>query len=321
LQSVWYIPAGLDIWNQLLGKYPGRYATMKGITVPPPSYGPVVWHEDQEPIRETGTVEERLYQHMIATVSGDSRRSYGLFLGLAEDQAVRPKLADQLQYLGLIDLQDTVIGRKARNTGHKAIRARSIIDLANFVGWDRSHGVYYMGIPDMAIGPLYYSLYDAVCVRIASEFADGGVNLKQTNQTPLSPAEVEDMVRQLMAADADTVWGLLTAHLTNGKSIKSLDEAIMALDFPRATALANAYLRSPADRKAYQAVVALAPCRFQDDPHNQKITISTFEEYAHNSTHLRDRLLLATVRLLAGWVKMPSTRDCFARFEKDWVHH
>ena len=321
LQSVWYIPAGLDIWNQLLGKSPGRYATMKGITVPPPSYGPVVWHEDQEPIRETGTVEERLYQHMIATVSGDSRRSYGLFLGLAEDQAVRPKLADQLQYLGLIDLQDTVIGRKARNTGHKAIRARSIIDLANFVGWDRSHGVYYMGIPDMAIGPLYYSLYDAVCVRIASEFADGGVNLKQTNQTPLSPAEVEDMVRQLMAADADTVWGLLTAHLTNGKSIKSLDEAIMALDFPRATALANAYLRSPADRKAYQAVVALAPCRFQDDPHNQKITISTFEEYAHNSTHLRDRLLLATVRLLAGWVKMPSTRDCFARFEKDWVHH
>ena len=270
-----------------------------------------------------------------------------------------------------------------------------------------------MGVPDMAIGPLYYSLYDAVCVRIASEFADGGVNLKQTNQTPLSPAEVEDMVRQLMAADADTVWSLLTAHLRNGKSITSLgdaiqigaaelilrttvprqftngqhpfdycnvandwirtstnpyqprifylmasfindvahenklespviekesagfnfagrapdtllrelDEAIMALDFPRATALANAYLRSPADRKAYQAVVALAPCRFQDDPHNQKITISTFEEYAHNSTHLRDRLLLATVRLLAGWVKMPSTRDCFARFEKDWVHH
>src|SRR5262249_43284833 len=71
LQSVWYIPAGLDIWNQLLGKYPGRYATMKGINVPPPSYGPVVWNEDQEPIRKNGTVEDRLHQHMIATVSGD----------------------------------------------------------------------------------------------------------------------------------------------------------------------------------------------------------------------------------------------------------
>ena len=413
LQSVWYIPAGLDIWNQLLGKYPGRYATMKGINVPPPSYGPVVWHEDQEPIREKGTVEERLHQHMIATVSGDSRRSYGLFLGLAEDQEVRPMLADQLQYLGLIDLQDTVIGRKARNTGHKAIRARSITDLADFIGWERSHGVYYMGVPDMAIGPLYYSLYDAVCVRMASGFPDGGINLKRTNQTTLSPAEVEDMVRQLMEADVDSVWDLLTTHLKNGKSIKSLgdaiqiggaelilrttvprqftngqhpfdycnvannwmrtsnnpyqprilylmasfindvahenqlqspviekegagldlagrapdallhelDEAIMALDFLRATALANAYLQSGADRRAFQAVVALAACRFQDDPHNQKITISTFEEYAHNSTHLCDRLLLATVRLLAGWVKMPGERDCFARFEKDWTYH
>ena len=45
IQSVWYIPAGLDIWNQLLGRYPGRYATMKGMTVPPPSYGPAVWNQ------------------------------------------------------------------------------------------------------------------------------------------------------------------------------------------------------------------------------------------------------------------------------------
>ena len=103
--------------------------------------------------------------------------------------------------------------------------------------------------------------------------------------------------------------------------LRELDEAIMALDFPRATAQANAYLQSGADRRAYQATVALAACRFQDDPHNQKITISTFEEYARNSTHLRDRLLLATVRLLAGWVKMPGERDCFARFEKDWIYH
>jgi hypothetical protein len=413
LQSVWYVPAGLDIWNQLLGKYPGRYATMKGINVPPPSYGPVVWQEDQEPIREKGSIEERLHAHMIATVSGDSRRSYGLFLGLAEEAEGRPLLADQLNFLGLIDLQDTVIGRKARNTGHKAIRARSITDLADFIGWERSHGVYYMGVPDMAVGPLYYSLYDTVCVRMAGEFPDGGTSLKQTNQTPLTGAEVEDMVRQLMEADADRVWDLLTAHLKNGKSIRSLgdaiqiaaaelilrttvprqftngqhpfdycnvannwfrtsdnpyqprvlylmahfindvahenklqnpvieqeaaefdtsgrssekllrdiDEAIMALDFPRATALANSYLQSGADRKAYQSTVALAACRFQDDPHNQKITISTFEEYAHNSTQLRDRLLLATARLLAGWVKMPGERDCYARFEKDWIYN
>src|SRR5690242_21765273 len=52
LQGVWYIPAGLDIWNQLLGRYPGRYATMKGMNVPPPAYGPVVWQQDAAPIVE-----------------------------------------------------------------------------------------------------------------------------------------------------------------------------------------------------------------------------------------------------------------------------
>ena len=100
-----------------------------------------------------------------------------------------------------------------------------------------------------------------------------------------------------------------------------LDDAIMALDFPRATAVAGNYLKSGADRRAYQETVALCACRFQDDPHNQKITISTFEEYQHNSTHLRDRLLLATPRLLAGWLKMPGERDCYARFEREWINN
>ncbi|MGC2414824.1 MAG: hypothetical protein WA459_19270 [Stellaceae bacterium] len=103
--------------------------------------------------------------------------------------------------------------------------------------------------------------------------------------------------------------------------LAALDEAIMALDFPRTTAAAGAYLQSGADRQAYMATVALAACRFQDDPHNQKICVSTFEEYAHNSTHLRDKLLLASPRLLAGWLKMPGERDCYARFEKEWIYH
>jgi hypothetical protein len=37
-----------------------------------------------------------------------------------------------------------------------------------------------------------------------------------------------------------------------------------------------------------------------------------------NSTHLRDRLLLATARLLAGWPKVPGERECCARFMKEW---
>jgi hypothetical protein len=413
LQSVWYIPAGLDIWNQLLGKYPGRYATMKGMNVPPPSYGPALWNQDQPPIMQEGATDEKLQAHMVATISGDARQSYGLFLGLAADETIRQRLADHLLFLGLIDLQDTVVGRKARNTGHKALRARAVTELADFIGWERAHGVYYIGVPDMAIGPLYYSLYDAACVTVTADLPDAGKQLRQTNQTPLTPAEVEEMIQLLMTADGSTVWSQLTAHLRNGKSLTSLgdtiqiaaaelilrttvprnftdgqhpfdycntanywmrrtqssyqarvlylmanfvndvarsnklftsliekecagfrlddrtpqslltelDEAILAYDVPRTTAIADAYLRSGADRKAYQATVAIAACKFQDDPHNQKITHSTFEEYAHNSTHLRDRLLLATVRLLAGWPKMPGERDCYARFMSDWIRN
>jgi hypothetical protein len=413
LQSVWYVPAGLDIWNQLLGKYPGRYAMMKGMNVPLPEHGPVIWNEEQAPIIEAGSVEERLHAHMIATMSGDVRRSYGLFLGLAADEAIRPKLRDQLLFLGLIDLQDTTVGRKARNTGHKALRARAVVDLAEFIGWERSHGVFYTGVPDMAVGPLYYSLYDAACVAITEAFPDAGKTLKQTNKTMLSPLETEDLVRLLMEAGIRTVWSTITAHLQAGVSIRSLadtiqigaaelilrttvprkftegqhpfdycntanywmrtsdnpyqprilylmaafvndaananklfspvidqefagfdlgghskevllreqDEAIMAFDVARSTAVANAYLQSGADRTHLLESIAVTACKFQDDPHNQKISHSTFEEYRHNSTHLRDRLLLATVRLLAGWPKMPGERDCYARFMREWINN
>jgi hypothetical protein len=413
LQSVWYIPAGLDIWNQLLGKYPGRYATMKGMNVPAPDYGPVVWNQDHEPIVEPGSIDERLYQHMIATMSGDVRRSYGLFLGLAADEAARVKLRDQLLFLGLIDVQDTVINHKARNTGHKALRARAIVDLADLVGWERAHGVFYTGVPDMAVGPLYYSAYDAACVVMAEAFPDGGKDLVQANRTPLTPAEVADFVRLLMEGDSDDVWQHVTTCLRGGKSIRSIgdtiqigaaelilrttvprkftdgqhpfdycntanywmrgssnpwqprilylmanfvndaarankllsspleqefaaakvigrsaeellseqDEAILSFDFARATAVANSYLQTGADRDALMSAVAVTACKFQDDPHNQKISHSTFEEYANNTTHLKDRLLLATVRLLAGWPKMPGGRDCYARFEREWIRH
>ena len=93
LQSVWYIGAGLDIWNQLLFKYLGRYATTKGVQVPPPDYGPVVWLEDAQPIKEAGTLEERLHSVVIATMTGDSKRCHGLFLGLAEEAGFSPGIA------------------------------------------------------------------------------------------------------------------------------------------------------------------------------------------------------------------------------------
>ena len=297
LQSVWYIGAGLDIWNQLLFKYPGRYATMKGVQVPPPDYGPTVWLEDTPPIHEAGTVEERLHSYMIATITGDSRRCHGLFLGLAEDPDTRTALQEHLEFLGLIDLQETVIGRKARNTGHKAIRARAVTDLANYIGWEKSHGVFYMGVPDMAVGPLYYSLYDAASVRIAAEFEDAGKSLEENNQTPLSPAEVEDMIQQMMLADGETVWDLITSHLKNGKSIRSLGDTIQlaAAELILRTTVARQFTNGqhPFDycnvannwmrnsKSPYKARILYLMANFINDvAHENKLTKSMIEEEA-----------------------------------------
>ena len=413
LQSVWYITAGLDIWNQLLGKYPGRYASMKGMNVPPPDYGPVVWNQDQKPLREGTTIEERLHNHMLATMGGEVVRSYRLFLDLAADPEARDALRDQMLFLGLIDIQETISGRKARNTGHKALRARAITGLADYVGWDNAHGVFYTGVPDMAIGPLYYSAYDAACVVLGEAFPDGHKHLREANKTPLTPAEVESFIDLLMSGTGPAVWSQLTEYLTAGKSIRSLgdtiqiaaaelilrnvvprkftdgqhpfdyantanhwirtstspyqprilylmanfvndssqankwhtsglgeelksfggsgrtpehllkqlDESIMSFDIAGSTAVANAYLQSGANVKDYFSSIAVTASKFQDDPHNQKITHSAIQEYENNSTHLKDRLLLAAVRQLAGWPKMPGERDCYARFMSDWIKH
>ena len=61
-QTIWYLPTGLDPWNQLLGKAPGHYTRLYKLEVaaePPP---PSVHWLDQEPTYLDGSFEERLNQ-------------------------------------------------------------------------------------------------------------------------------------------------------------------------------------------------------------------------------------------------------------------
>ena len=96
----------------------------------------------------------------------------------------------------------------------------------------------------------------------------------------------------------------------------------MALDFPRSTAVANAYLQSGADRKAYQATVALAACKFQDDPHNQKITPSRPSRSTRTTRPICATGCCSPPRGCSpAGSKMPGERDCYARFEKDWIYN
>src|SRR6201998_3808586 len=89
-QTIWYIPTGLDIWNQKIDKAPGHYTRHRGNTqaqeAPP---APVVYWSDQEPIAQTGPLKERLNNWMTLVHRGDVIEAYRTFLGLMRNQAER----------------------------------------------------------------------------------------------------------------------------------------------------------------------------------------------------------------------------------------
>ena len=65
-QTIWYIPSGLDIWNQKILKAPGHYAT-RGYKMPnttPPA--PVVYWPDEEPVTLDGPLDECRVPEIVA---------------------------------------------------------------------------------------------------------------------------------------------------------------------------------------------------------------------------------------------------------------
>src|SRR4051794_206717 len=71
-QTIWYIPTGLDIWNQKIDKAPGHYTRHRGnlgVEESPPA--PVVYWPDQEPIVQAGPLKERLNNWMTEVHRGN----------------------------------------------------------------------------------------------------------------------------------------------------------------------------------------------------------------------------------------------------------
>ena len=141
-QTIWYIPTGLDIWNQKILKAPGHYARAPGWSMPPgpPPMPEVVW-PDQQPERLDGPLQERLDHWMTLVHRGNVLEAYRVFLGLMENPAERKEVLAQLCHAGLMDVQDRALYNRSYTTGHKAFRARATVDLGNLLGWDNAHNV------------------------------------------------------------------------------------------------------------------------------------------------------------------------------------
>jgi hypothetical protein len=163
-QTLWYVPTGLDPWNQLIGKAPGHYGG-RGFKrdANAPIAAPERHWPDQEPVRLDGPFEERLNHWLTLVQRGEVLQAYRVFLGLFEERERRRELLGHLVFAGLIDVQDRMLYNRSYTTGHKAHRARATVELGDAIGWDHAHDVLYAGALDIAVGPRWHSAYEMAC--------------------------------------------------------------------------------------------------------------------------------------------------------------
>jgi hypothetical protein len=224
-QTVWYMPTGLDPWNQLIGRAPGHYTRLYDITVNTEPPMPEVHWPDQEPLLIDGSLRERLNHWLTLVQRGEVLASYRVFLGLMQDVPNRRAVLAHLAFAGLIDVQDRMLHNRSYTTGHKAYRARATIELGDALGWDAAHSVLYAGVPDIAVGPRWYSTYEMGCNVIAN-YLDGRDADLLAQDGPLSPAEEAMLIETILRGREWSVVEALVALLKAGRGPRRIVDAI-----------------------------------------------------------------------------------------------
>src|SRR5438128_8139010 len=217
-QTIWYVPTGLDPWNQLLGKMPGHYGGRGQKRDPNKPIAPPERHwPDQPPFLLDGPFEERLNHWLTLVQRGDVLEAYRVFLGLFAERDRRRELLAHLAFAGLIDVQDRMLYNRSYTTGHKAHRARATIELGEAIGWDDAHDVLYAGALDMAVGPRWHAAYEMACQVSWLSLAEPDSKPKSSmepspsrlvgerllqNATPLSSGETDRLLQPIMTGPA-----------------------------------------------------------------------------------------------------------------------
>jgi hypothetical protein len=238
VQAMWYVPQGLNIWEQIICEFPGHYArdAEKCNTKSPgpdpevnrfdgPAWQPPRIHfEDHEPIY-AGSVQERLDRFNWAIAEGNRDESYGLFLGLAEDPANRTALKERLLFAGITDLQDTLINRGGyQNIGHKALRARALIDIADYFGWDSAREVIYTVVPDLGCSPRLYGLWTEINNLVKIELPNAASIPKRAS--PMTESELDELADALLWGGPYEVNDCIIGLFKRGRGILDITDGV-----------------------------------------------------------------------------------------------
>jgi hypothetical protein len=241
-QTIWYIPTGLDPWNQLLGKMPGHYGGRGQKRDPNKPVAPPERHwPDQEPLGLDAPFAERLDHWLTLVQRGAVLDAYRVFLGMLGAAERRRELLAQLVFAGLIDVQDRMLYNRSYTTGHKAHRARATVELGEAVGWERAHDILYAGVVDMAVGPRWHSAYEMACQVSWLFLAEEGARPKSSlepspgrpceerllaNATPLTPGEGDRLIRAIVDEPEPAYIEAITGLLLAGKDPRHILDAI-----------------------------------------------------------------------------------------------
>jgi hypothetical protein len=430
-QAIWYVPQGLDVWSQIQCDFPGHYARDQERCDdrehlppydPPVSFDGPAWQtprvhfEDHPPLLD-GSPEERLERMRWAIMNGERVESYRLFLGLAEDPAMRDRLTDAILLAGISDIQTTIIQRGGyQNIGHKALRARALVSLADLLGWENSHGVFYTVVPDLGCTPRFYDLWSLTSMSLPQEIRNWQT-LKQDNRTPLIEEEIDATIDVICWGRPEQVSAQITDLLRRGRSLlsiadtiivafmrnelevmahpvsfftpghafdycnvvnywlrnfdnphqakavylaalfvndviranmmfprdpaaeieppahyrpamagKSLPELLVELedactvqDCSRALAALEEYLTHTDERQDLIATLSYAAAKVQNDPHVERLCVSSIEEYRHNSTSRKDDILRGWTKYLARGIRRSRDLACYELFRREFA--
>ena len=240
-QAMWYVPQGLNPWDQIHCEFPGHYAlsnkcdSKDGIDIGSNSFDgpawspPNVYFPDQEPA-DLGTKPGTGHFSDLfeAFKAGERSEAYRLFLGIAQDPAQREALKEATLFSAIIDLQDTLNDRPAyQNIGHKALRTRAMLDLADDLGWDAAHPIFYTVVPDIGTQPLLHALWAQTSFMVDIQFRNTWRQMKQENKAGLTPTEEEETIDAILWGAPYEVSNQISKLLRNGKALLAISDTIV----------------------------------------------------------------------------------------------
>jgi hypothetical protein len=251
-QAMWYVPQGLNIWDQVQCEFPGHLAReqekcdRREPAVPgrgqlnfdgPAWRRPETHFEECEPIL-TGSVEDRLARLEWSIMNGARQESYGLALGLAQHPTSRERMKEVVLFCGIIDLQDTLINPLGyrgyagyQNLGHKALRARALIDTAEYLGWDRSREVISTVIPDLGCWPRLYYVFNEMSSLLATELPQSAT-LPQRGEAAMTERELDAFTDALLWGGPIELEANITALFRRGRGLLDVADGL-AVGFQR----------------------------------------------------------------------------------------